>query len=380
MQTIRTVSVIARNDKASHLLDLLRGIAALGVMLFHVRSFMLQDYINLHHPNVLTLVLYLATSRGYQFVMVFFVLSGLFISPAVFASVTARTFSWRKYLVNRISRLWIVLVPALILSIFIHGVLMFGYGHVTHGDFSVSTFFGNLLFLQGTFVPVFGNNDPLWSLSYEFWYYILFPCVLLTFYARTYRQKIMYAMVVIVLCIFLDYRIIEYFSVWLVGFVVSVTPRISISVLWKKLAVVAVATLLAIMSLFGDVLIEHSDYTHNLPTDFLIALAVGAMAYTWLISFGGKKSSRWFATLCQWLASFSYTLYLTHWPILHLIMVLSRGAKWYPNFVGVLHYSVVCLALFSAAWLLSLITEKHTERLRMTISQSVLRVGNTSIS
>ena len=37
---------------------------------------------------------------------------------------------------------------------------------------------GNLFFLQTIFVPPFGSNAPLWSLSFEFWYYLLFPLCL----------------------------------------------------------------------------------------------------------------------------------------------------------------------------------------------------------
>jgi len=37
----------------------------------------------------------------------------------------------------------------------------------------------NVFFLQTITVPVYGSNSPLWSLANEFWYYLLFPLLLL---------------------------------------------------------------------------------------------------------------------------------------------------------------------------------------------------------
>ena len=37
------------------------------------------------------------------------------------------------------------------------------------------TLLGNLAFLQDFFARPYGSNGPLWSLSYEFWFYLVFP-------------------------------------------------------------------------------------------------------------------------------------------------------------------------------------------------------------
>jgi peptidoglycan/LPS O-acetylase OafA/YrhL len=39
------------------------------------------------------------------------------------------------------------------------------------------TLLGNILFLQSIAVAPFGTNGPLWSLAYEFWFYIWFPAL-----------------------------------------------------------------------------------------------------------------------------------------------------------------------------------------------------------
>ena len=53
---------------------------------------------------------------GYQAVMVFFVLSGYFISSTVLRSINENRWSWSDYLIKRVTRLWIVLIPALVLT------------------------------------------------------------------------------------------------------------------------------------------------------------------------------------------------------------------------------------------------------------------------
>lgn len=54
----------------------------------------------------------LAVMSGHEAVMVFFVLSGFFIGTSVLESFRERRWSWRAYLINRLTRLQLVLVPA----------------------------------------------------------------------------------------------------------------------------------------------------------------------------------------------------------------------------------------------------------------------------
>lgn len=134
--------------------------------------------------GIVNKALYFATGVGRQSVMVFFVISGYLIG----GSVLSGRFSWGNYGAARLSRLWTVLLPCLLLTWIIDrligtidpAVLSGSYTNVWNsgppsGSFSnsVLTLLGNLLFLQTIAVPVFGSNGPLWSLANEFWYYLL---------------------------------------------------------------------------------------------------------------------------------------------------------------------------------------------------------------
>ena len=165
-------------------LDLVRGGAALLVLLSHARNLFFRDYRDLGSYQTLTnRILYFLTGLGHEAVIVFFVLSGFLVGGSVLkASIK---FSWPTYLVARTSRLYVVLIPAL-LVVFVCDSIgpmlsggQFWYAsvlpHFNSAPFSASIsakiFLGNLLFLQTILVPPFGSDGPLWSLANEFWYY-----------------------------------------------------------------------------------------------------------------------------------------------------------------------------------------------------------------
>lgn len=99
---------------ASVHLDALRGIAAIGVCLSHLRDVFFRDYPTLPHHSPLLALLYLATGLGHQWVIIFFVLSGYLVGGSVLRAHATDRWSWSGYLFNRLTRLYIVLFPALI--------------------------------------------------------------------------------------------------------------------------------------------------------------------------------------------------------------------------------------------------------------------------
>lgn len=175
--------------QASLLLDLLRGSAAVVVVLEHWRNLLFVDYGQIASHRLLYAPMYVLTSAGHQAVLVFFVLSGYLISGSIFRMVTRGGWSWKVYLTHRLVRLWVVLVPGLLLCAicdntgrwlgFAPGLYGGRSGNHLVGDVALRLapwiFAGNVLFLQAIRVPEFGSDGALWSLAYEFWFYVLFP-------------------------------------------------------------------------------------------------------------------------------------------------------------------------------------------------------------
>lgn len=94
--------------------DILRGISALLVCANHLRSALFTSFGNLTHSNIFDRLFYFATSLGHQSVIVFFVISGFLIGGAIIKN--RNSFKTGSYSINRLTRLYTVLVPALLLT------------------------------------------------------------------------------------------------------------------------------------------------------------------------------------------------------------------------------------------------------------------------
>ena len=112
--------------------------------------------------NPLVKLVYFVSGFGHYAVMAFFVLSGFLVGGSVLRGRMDGEFNWGLYAVNRLTRLWIVLIPALLLgAIWDHlGLHLFGTSGVYGDDcqawhiavpprLSASIMVGNMFFLQG---------------------------------------------------------------------------------------------------------------------------------------------------------------------------------------------------------------------------------------
>ena len=188
MKPVLGLSVRALNPSASAHLDLIRVLAAWAVMFGHLRALFFVDFPQVQSPSLLLKGTYFVTGFGNEAVLVFFVLSGFLISSAIFGRLATGGWSWSDYAIDRASRLYIVLIPGLLLGFLWDklGSTIFAstgiYSHplesfastVVQTRMGIGTFVGNLFFLQTIVCPPFGSNAPLWSLANEFWYYVLF--------------------------------------------------------------------------------------------------------------------------------------------------------------------------------------------------------------
>ena len=241
---------------ASVHLDALRGIAAVGVCFSHLRDFFFQDYPKVPHHNPLLAAGYLATGLGHQWVIVFFVLSGYLVGGSVLRSFALDRWSWRSYLLNRMTRLYTVLVPALVLGglLDVAGIHLFGEGGIYGGHtgahelvFRVSShltlpiMIGNYALLQGIYVPTFGSNGPLWSLANEFWYYIAFPFLALALWRRrSVPLRLVNVVLLVAVVAFMRPPIALMGIIWLMGVAIHYLPHLPAeNVLVRRLLMVA---------------------------------------------------------------------------------------------------------------------------------------------
>ncbi|WP_316153682.1 acyltransferase [Cupriavidus sp. BIC8F] len=366
-------------------LDLFRGIAALLVCMGHTRNALWIDYAAISDTMLWHYPVYLVTSFGHQAVIVFFVLSGYLVGGGVLAK--GPDFSWLEYSVARLVRLWTVLVPALIftaicdyLTLRMHptafdGALVSRWqsGPESLVGFSWEAFVGNILFLQTVKVPVYGSNAPLWSLAYEFWYYLLFPLVaaVLGQLGKSRRSaRLMNLAVIVILVLWLPAKISFYFSVWLLGAICSIREE---RVVRQLRSLRIFATALFALSLIAAKAIRGTDAI-AFVCDVFVAISFALLMVSlrgWTPQLLVKKFPSLIITK---LSDISYSLYLFHFPMVALIAVTTVGTRQLSpslsSTVALLGVTLICLLISYGSWL---IFERRNVSLRKKVSTWLVR-------
>lgn len=371
---MRHLTLALPRSEASPWLDLLRGVAAFYVVLFHLRPQLFVGYGHVAHPDAPLKILYFATSVGYQFVMAFFVLSGYLISGSVLRAMAEGRWSWRAYLTQRLTRLWIVLVPALALT-WVWDTLGMRSGldpHLFADTLGWRTLLGNLLFLQGVGhvgVSEYGANVPLWSLSYEFWYYILFPCLAVAALGRQPKARILHGAVAVLLGGLLGTTVLLYFAVWLLGTAVLLVPAPRKR--WRapqRRGYVTASLGLIVGAMTVGKLLQYGgdtpDLVRSFPPELAVGVTFGFLMYVLIHAIGTETRRAVTWDVRHALAGFSYTLYLCHWPVLMVFRERLGFEPWQPDARHLLLGGAVGAGLIAYAWALSRGTEAQTGRIR----------------
>ena len=150
-------------------LDMTRSLAACLVVLEHLRGAYFVAYPDLHadSKNPINAALFFVSRLGPEAVMVFFVLSGFLVGGSALVDLVDNRVRLRQYAVNRLSRMYTVLIPALVVGGIWDG-LRYHLFHDPPGGphLDSGTFLANAAFLQGIATPAFGGNVPLFILGF----------------------------------------------------------------------------------------------------------------------------------------------------------------------------------------------------------------------
>ena len=325
---------------------------------------------------------------GHQAVLIFFVLSGYLVGGEIIRELRRGDFDWRVYAAKRLARLYAVYLAALLMGAFLDNIALryFNRSAIYSADgqpfpmifYSVAdrlhleTFVGNLVFCQTILVPTFGSNSPLWSLANEAWYYLLFPLVAWAVLTpgRSAKRGLCLALFAAGAW-FVRGDILLYFSIWLPGLVPHGIGRPLCKSPWLPAAAI-VASLAVIRFPWGRAV---AGFVTDLGLAGLFVLLLNSLAYR--NRPGGKSPPA--HRLHRFLAGFSYSLYLMHWPLaLFLSVALQQtfgfGHRMTFNLVGVMVYLGFLFLIYLSAWLLAAITEHRTAWYR----QCLLRLFGAS--
>lgn len=161
-------------------LEAIRGFVAVYIVFHHIVAF--------NHLQDRHLFVRLLFMHPQEAVLVFFLLSGFVI---YLSAVKSRELSFSAYLKKRFLRIYPITITAFLISTVIY--LINGHQLVI-GDLKVLA--GNFFMLQddraepGLIVPTYLNNVPLWSLSYEWWFYVLFFPLFIFLRKRNFNARL----------------------------------------------------------------------------------------------------------------------------------------------------------------------------------------------
>ncbi len=358
-------------------LDLMRGIAAWAVMWGHVRGNFFVDFQELQHPNLFLKAVYFVTGFGHQAVMVFFVLSGFLISSSVFNGLATGNWSWRDYSINRVSRLYAVLIPGLLLGfvwdksgsslfastgLYTHPLQDFG-ALIAQKQMTAGAFAGNLFFLQTILCPVFGSNGPLWSLANEFWYYVLFPVGLLALIGwrrGVLRRAVPLTIAAGVVAAFLGREILIGFVIWIAGCVLLMVYSKSRAFPKRWVAPYILITSIILISCLVATRLGKS---RMLGADPPVGLAFALFLFG-ILQIDFQMRSHAYANLARFFAGFSYSLYVLHFPAVLFLRAWLAPYRWRPDFPHFVFFIAIGAGVLMFAWSVSLLTENKTSALR----------------
>jgi peptidoglycan/LPS O-acetylase OafA/YrhL len=314
------------NRQFSIYLDAIRIIAALIVFLQHLSGFIggwLWQFVGL----------------GHEAVVLFFVLSGFVISYVTNGKENTAI----EYTASRFARIYSVALPALILTI----IFYYAGDFIDHESLShinerqtdpILTIVTALFFIHQSWwdITIF-SNMPYWSLGYEVLYYVFFG--VLCFSSGLQRMVLLAAIMAI-----MGPSVLLYLPVWLMGVVCQrMTSNVNISV-FAACSLFFGSLIFAIGLCFSGIQAHINEFIYRyvgmsfvsvlndsskqFGSDYLLAIAMASNIFSYyFISMRAVLFNEFMVKTIRFSASYTFSLYLYHMPVLFLMAALFPYSK-----------------------------------------------------
>jgi peptidoglycan/LPS O-acetylase OafA/YrhL len=368
-------------------LECIRGLAAVLVLVHHVRV-LLFSYFESFPPelqNAVTRAYIFATGFNRGAVIVFFTLSGYLIIKKVASNLP--TFGWREYLTDRLVRLYVVLIPSVLMTVlFVTVGRAIWIGDYAGGagynlrpeqlDITWQTILQNLCYLQTLTGPTLGDNMPLWSLAYEFWYYLLFPLMALAFQRQGVQRWINLGLLLLVFAFvsWFNKDLIMLFPCWLAGGLVVLVEKQMKGPLLSRLPSWGVGP--GAVQLAG-VFVLHRSLRLGLWSDYVLAFSVAVFIAEGIRVYSEPRAGVVTRTF-RLLSDCSYSIYLLHNSFIGFVFYLCyAGVKIQPTTGNLLVAGCFSLLALVYCHVFYRLFEKHTWRVRKYF-QRIWRPGKTT--
>lgn len=325
-------------------LEAIRGLAALYVVLHHSVPHVIRwQGINIGH----------AFRFGQEAVILFFILSGFVINHS-FKRTSDSTFG--AYFVKRFSRIYIPLV-----FIYALGYVAKCFDAHQFADPEIKYLALNVLMLQdvaslkpNVIVSPYMGNTPLWSLSYEWWFYMMyFP--IQKFLRSGKDQSLLVFLVSIISAVVYIWsptfivRLLMYFGIWWSGVFISnlMLEHRAVTISSLLIPIGALALISLTLGINALIFLNHGQsgsiglHPYLEARHYAFALVAILVALMW-------KSLRWifFKHLIgpfALVAPISYVIYISHYYIIvnasYLSFIGNSILEWVLYFVVLIAFS-----------------------------------------
>lgn len=358
------MAATVRDSDPGHIRALtgLRAMAALWVVFYHLREKRPGQFLDWGPLDPVI-------ANGHLGVDLFFVLSG-YILAHVYRETFTNSFGieeWASFLRNRLARIYPVHLATLAIMLGVYAVGFYALGVVPNnsGHYSAESLAHNLLLTHAWFPGVGAPNTPAWSISAEWFGYLLFPLLCAVTLRTTLGVQLAIAGLSMLAAQWLWglHELTRFTAAFLFGIALcGIAKRLeapgAIARVTRRWA--ASATVLGIglaVTLWGD---APAGLLTGLFGLLIVALSAPEDIFARLLS----------GPVAVYLGEISYSIYMVHWPVWSVArhglprLGLDPGAVWVQS-------AVVAVILIAAA-LLYHIVEVPGRRL--------LRSGRFSVS
>lgn len=344
-------------------------------------------------------------------VFIFFAISGFLITYTIFQKTENKLYSFKNYFVDRFSRIYTGLLPALIITLFIAigiyatNIVYFNHlSEITKSSLTIQSFSatlgmvdtissGFLASIVSTFFSVsysastisaFGFNDVLWTLTVEWWLYMFFGWIILgsltllrkNSLPRVYKL-IFFAITTLLgtMIIALAFDYIAFILVWFMGAMTMLAisnPTIQSKLRGHAATLILASFLLISVAAVGYEAYKIFSFTHE-SFNFVFGLLISVCIFLGLFIINSKSIpgvsklllKKQVVNCSSYMASFSYTIFLIHYPILLFLNGLNLATD------RMLLLIPIVLLINEIAFIISSLTEKKHKILAAKIKKTL---------
>ncbi len=363
------------NEAQSVFFDYTRGLAALAVLIGHAAELFLRN--NPLH------------SAGIQVggVFVFFLLSGFLIAYSVFRRYDDPTYSFRHFFIDRFARIFTAFIPALLLvALADHYILSLPAPPPTESTRYIAGLYenaewqhwlGNLFMLQDFpifqvarllhldggdwFIRSYGSSAPFWTVSIEWWLYMLFGMVVLLRLRRGQPFPLWQLAILGFVAIEPAYYFVGGVNncltlLWLIGMFACLGykfwPLWCRKLGWeigsrRYILGLILAVLGGLLAMAIRLLAIKLDIGTIRFAELQFGLFMGLALFAFFLLMGCiSHVSAWFKTIGTFLANYSFSLYLTHYTVLTYLYVKTPVSHAPATFWQAIIYSNLLAIVF----------------------------------